>query len=160
MRTFYKRALWGTLLAGGITLLGATVANAAETTGDDGLLSGTQAIIDVNLPIDISGTSLSVLGDSSSTGGRRDARTGPGSGRGDDERLRRRRLRHAGPRVGERADHGVGQRDLGRRRQRVDGCRDHGSRALRAASRPATAETSGETACSPEPRGSSRSPLR
>ena len=68
MRTFYKRALWGTLLAGGITLLGATVANAAETTGDDGLLSGTQAIIDVNLPINISGTSLSVLGDSSSTG--------------------------------------------------------------------------------------------
>jgi hypothetical protein len=34
MRTFYKRALWGTLLAGGITLLGATVANAAEPPTD------------------------------------------------------------------------------------------------------------------------------
>lgn len=43
MRTSLKRALWGTLIAGGITLFGATVANAAETTGDDGLLSGTQA---------------------------------------------------------------------------------------------------------------------
>jgi hypothetical protein len=68
MRTFYKRALLGTLLAGGITLLGATVANAAETTGDDGLLSGTQAVIQVNLPITLSGTSRSVLGDSTSSG--------------------------------------------------------------------------------------------
>ena len=66
MRTFIKRALLGTLLAGGITLLGATVANAAETTGEDGLLSGTQALLDVNLPVTISGTSLSVIGDSSS----------------------------------------------------------------------------------------------
>ena len=43
MRTYLKRALWGTLLAGGITLLGATAANAADTSGEDGLLSGTQA---------------------------------------------------------------------------------------------------------------------
>ena len=43
MRTYLKRALWGTLLAGGITLLGATAANAADTSGDEGLLSGTQA---------------------------------------------------------------------------------------------------------------------
>ena len=67
MRTFYKRARLGTLIAGGITLLGATVANAAETTGDDGLLSGSQAIIDVNLPVNLSGTALSVLGDSRRT---------------------------------------------------------------------------------------------
>ena len=40
MRTYLKRALWGTLLAGGITLLGATAANAADTSGEDGLLSG------------------------------------------------------------------------------------------------------------------------
>ena len=44
MRTYAKRVLWGTLIAGGITLLGATAANAAETSGDDGLLSGTQAV--------------------------------------------------------------------------------------------------------------------
>ena len=30
MNTIVSRALWGTLLAGGITLLGATVAQAAE----------------------------------------------------------------------------------------------------------------------------------
>ena len=47
MHTLIKRALWGTLLAGGITLLGATAANAAETSGDDGLLSGTQAVLSV-----------------------------------------------------------------------------------------------------------------
>ena len=68
MRTFCKRALWGTLLAGGITLLGATAATAAETTGDDGLLSGSQAVIDVTLPVTVSGTSLSVIGDSHSDG--------------------------------------------------------------------------------------------
>ena len=53
MHTFIKRALVGTLLAGGITLLGATVANAAETTGEDGLLSGNQALIDVSAPVSI-----------------------------------------------------------------------------------------------------------
>src|SRR5690606_1709992 len=66
MGTFIKRALLGTLLAGGITLLGATVAHAADTTGEDGLLSGTQALLDVKLPVTISGTSLSVIGDSTS----------------------------------------------------------------------------------------------
>ena len=164
MRTFYKRALWGTLLAGGITLLGATVANAAETTGDDGLLSGTQAIIDVNLPINISGTSLSVLGDSSSTGATTAAPApapGSGSGRGDDERLRRHRLGNAGPRLGERADHGVGQRDLRRRRQFVDGCRDHRSRAgSRTGGCRRLPRRRARTACSRDSRGSSRSPLR
>ena len=43
MRTFYKRALLGTLLAGGITLLGATVANAAEPPTDPDLLSSVVA---------------------------------------------------------------------------------------------------------------------
>ena len=37
MRTFIKRALWGTLLAGGLTLAGASVAMAAEIDGDDTL---------------------------------------------------------------------------------------------------------------------------
>ena len=67
MRTFLTRALWGALLAGGITLLGATAANAAEqTTGEDGLLSGTQALLNVSLPLTIADTSISLLGDSSS----------------------------------------------------------------------------------------------
>ena len=64
MHTFIKRALVGTLLAGGITLLGATVANAAETTGEDGLLSGDQALIDVSAPVTIVDNAVSVIGDS------------------------------------------------------------------------------------------------
>src|SRR6478736_6749644 len=49
MRTFYKRALLGTLIAGGITLFGATVANAAETPADPGLLS---SVVADNGPVD------------------------------------------------------------------------------------------------------------
>lgn len=49
MRTFYKRALLGTLIAGGITLLGATVANAAETPSDPNLLT---SIVADNGPVD------------------------------------------------------------------------------------------------------------
>ncbi|WP_183151325.1 chaplin family protein [Microbacterium sp. Se63.02b] len=47
----------------GITLLGATAANAAETTGDDGLLSGTQAETAITAPISVVGNAISVLGD-------------------------------------------------------------------------------------------------
>ncbi|HET6302031.1 MAG TPA: hypothetical protein VFF97_11120, partial [Microbacterium sp.] len=39
MHAFIKRALWGTLLAGGITLLGATAANAAEPPPEPGPVS-------------------------------------------------------------------------------------------------------------------------
>ncbi len=67
MNTIVSRALWGTLLAGGITLLGATVAQAAETTGDDGLLSGTQALVSLDAPITIGGNAVSLLGDATST---------------------------------------------------------------------------------------------
>ena len=68
MHTFIKRALVGTLLAGGITLLGATVANAAETSGEDGLLSGNQAIVDITAPITVTGNAVSVIGDSTVVG--------------------------------------------------------------------------------------------
>ncbi len=68
MNTFIKRALIGTLLAGGITLCGATVANAAETTGEDGLLSGNQALIDVSAPVSIVGNAVSLIGDSTVIG--------------------------------------------------------------------------------------------
>ena len=67
MNTIVSRALWGTLLAGGITLLGATVAQAAETTGDDGLLSGTQAPISLAAPITSGGDAAPILGDATST---------------------------------------------------------------------------------------------
>ncbi|GEP47466.1 DUF320 domain-containing protein [Microbacterium saccharophilum] len=63
------RALWGTLLAGGLTVFGATVAQAAETSGEDGLLSGTQALLSVEAPVTVSGTAVSLLGDASSTSG-------------------------------------------------------------------------------------------
>lgn len=67
MNTFVSRALWGTLLAGGITLLGATVAQAVETNGDDGLLSGTQALLSLDAPVTVAGNAISVLGDAQST---------------------------------------------------------------------------------------------
>ncbi|AZC12739.1 chaplin family protein [Microbacterium sp. ABRD28] len=67
MHTFVKRALWGTVIAGGLTLFGATVASAAETTGEDGLLSGTQAVVDLNAPVSVVGNAVSVIGDSEST---------------------------------------------------------------------------------------------
>lgn len=63
------RALWGTLLAGGLTVFGATVAQAAETSGEDGLLSGTQALLSVEAPVTVSGTAVSLLSDASSTSG-------------------------------------------------------------------------------------------
>ncbi len=62
MHKVIKHALWGVVVAGGITLLGATAANAAETDGEDGILSGTQAIIPVSVPVDIVGNAVSVLG--------------------------------------------------------------------------------------------------
>ncbi|WP_395245369.1 chaplin family protein [Agromyces sp. MMS24-K17] len=72
LKRFATRALYATLLTGGLTLLGAGVANAAETSGDDGILSGTQLGISIDLPITVSGNGISVLGDASST----DASTG------------------------------------------------------------------------------------
>ena len=66
MHTIIKRALWGVLIGGGISLLGAGVAQAADTSGEDGLLSGTQAILDVEAPVTVAGNAISVLGDSHS----------------------------------------------------------------------------------------------
>uniref|UniRef100_UPI0003B38FE6 chaplin family protein n=1 Tax=Agromyces subbeticus TaxID=293890 RepID=UPI0003B38FE6 len=66
MKKLLLRALYATLFAGGLTLLGAGVAHASETTGDDGILSGTQAGLSLDLPITLSGNAISVIGDSSS----------------------------------------------------------------------------------------------
>ena len=65
MHTFVKRALWGALIAGGMTLIGATAANAAETGGDDGLLSGTQLEAPISIPVTIADNAISLLGGSS-----------------------------------------------------------------------------------------------
>jgi hypothetical protein len=58
-----SRGLCLVLFTGGLTLLGTTVANAADTSGDDGVLSGTQIVAAVAAPIDVVGNSVSVLGD-------------------------------------------------------------------------------------------------
>lgn len=64
MNKHVKYALWGVLLAGGVSLLGASAANAAETDGDDGLLSGTQILAPITAPVNVVGNAVSVLGTS------------------------------------------------------------------------------------------------
>ncbi|MGR0320849.1 chaplin family protein, partial [Agromyces sp. ZXT2-3] len=67
MKKYVSRALYATLFTGGLMLLGAGVAHAADTTGEDGVLSGTQLGISIDLPVTIGGNALSVVGDSEST---------------------------------------------------------------------------------------------
>jgi hypothetical protein len=57
-------------------LLGAGVAHASETSGDDGILSGTQLGISIELPVTISGNAVSVVGDSESSDASTDVTTG------------------------------------------------------------------------------------
>ncbi|SKB03296.1 Small secreted domain [Agreia bicolorata] len=68
MKKIVLRGLYFTLFVGGLSCLGVAAANAADTTsGDDGLLSGTQAAIGLEVPVDLSGNSISILGDATST---------------------------------------------------------------------------------------------
>ncbi len=68
MNTTIRKCLIGTCFAGGMIVLSATAANAADTTsGKDGLLSGTQVVAPVTAPISLGGTSLGLLGDSAAT---------------------------------------------------------------------------------------------
>ena len=67
MNRTVARCLYGVLFAGGITLLGATAANAADTSGDDGVLSGTLVDTVVSIPVTVGGNAVSVLGDSDAT---------------------------------------------------------------------------------------------
>ncbi|MDR5692904.1 hypothetical protein, partial [Agromyces indicus] len=76
MKRYVSRALYATLFTGGLMLLGAGVAHASETTGEDGIASGTQAGIAVELPVTIGGNAISVAGDSTSS----DASTGASTG--------------------------------------------------------------------------------
>ncbi|MBG6237789.1 hypothetical protein IWX78_000732, partial [Mycetocola sp. CAN_C7] len=65
MNRHVARCLYGVIFAGGLTLLGATAANAADTSGDDGLLSGTLVDSVVSVPVSVGGTAVSLIGDSS-----------------------------------------------------------------------------------------------
>ncbi|WP_232481371.1 hypothetical protein [Arthrobacter sp. YN] len=68
MNRTLRKCLLGTCFAGGIIVLSATAANAADTTsGKDGVLSGTQVIAPVTAPIFTGATSLELLGDSAAT---------------------------------------------------------------------------------------------
>lgn len=67
MKRFAMRALYATLFTGGLMVLSAGVAHASETSGDDGILSGTQLGISIELPVTVSGNSVSVIGDSESS---------------------------------------------------------------------------------------------
>ncbi|QPE04593.1 hypothetical protein IT882_15985 [Microbacterium schleiferi] len=80
MRTFIKRALLGVVVGGGIALAGAGMAQAAETDGDDGLLSGTQILPSIEVPITVGGNAISVLGDSSTNDAAASAPSGNASG--------------------------------------------------------------------------------
>ncbi|WP_045731135.1 chaplin family protein [Pseudarthrobacter chlorophenolicus] len=71
-----RRCLLGTAVAGGLLAFGGVAANAADntTSGTDGLLSGTQAVAPINIPVNLGATSLGLLGDS--TAGTDNAPTG------------------------------------------------------------------------------------
>ncbi|WP_369744904.1 cell wall anchor protein [Paenarthrobacter sp. AMU7] len=68
MNRTLRKCLIGTCFAGGMIVLSATAANAADTTsGKDGILSGTQVIAPLTAPISTGATSLGLLGDSAAT---------------------------------------------------------------------------------------------
>jgi len=68
MNKIVSRGLWGVLFVAGLSVLGATAANAAETTGGEGTASGTQGVVSLGSPISVGGNAISLLGDASSTG--------------------------------------------------------------------------------------------
>jgi LPXTG-motif cell wall-anchored protein len=69
MKKIITRGLYFGLFVGGLTFLGATAANAADqsTSGDDGLLSGTQIGAVVDLPADLTGNAISLIGDATTS---------------------------------------------------------------------------------------------
>jgi len=64
-----RRCLLGTAFAGSLLAFSGVAANAADTTtsGNDGLLSGTQVVAPVTIPVNLGGTSVGVLGDSAAS---------------------------------------------------------------------------------------------
>ena len=59
MHAFIRRALYGSLAAGGLIVLGAGVAAAADTSGSHGLLSGNQVIVPITVPVNVVGNAVS-----------------------------------------------------------------------------------------------------
>lgn len=68
MHTFITGALWGVAIAGGMTFLGATAAGAAETGGEEGILSGSQIEAPISIPVTVVDNAISLLGSSSVEG--------------------------------------------------------------------------------------------
>lgn len=69
MNKFVSRGLWTVLATGGFMALGVGVAHAdTGTSGEDGIASGTQGILGIQLPIQLGGNAISILGDADSSG--------------------------------------------------------------------------------------------
>lgn len=69
MNTYVSRGLWTVLLTGGFLALGAGVAHAdSGTSGENGIASGTQGILGIELPVQLGGNAISILGDTDSSG--------------------------------------------------------------------------------------------
>ncbi|TPX05666.1 hypothetical protein FJ656_05305, partial [Schumannella luteola] len=69
MNKYVSRGLWTVLVTGGFMALGVGVAHAdSGTSGQDGVASGTQGILGIELPVQLGGNAISVLGDAHSSG--------------------------------------------------------------------------------------------
>lgn len=69
MNKYVSRGLWTVLVTGGFMALGVGVAHAdTGTTGEDGIASGTQGILGIELPVQLGGNAISLLGDAHSSG--------------------------------------------------------------------------------------------
>lgn len=69
MNKLVTRGLWTVLATGGFMALGVGVAHAdTQTDGTDGVGSGNQGLLGISIPITIGGNSISLLGNSSSSG--------------------------------------------------------------------------------------------
>ena len=143
MNAFVSRGIITLAITGGLLVLGAGAAHADDgTDGDGGLLSGLQGVLNVDLPITVSGNGISVAGDSSSSGSSGSGSSGgsaPGGSTSGGDSL----LGGTQGLVGtERAGHGVGQRHLAAGRQLQRGARP--SRDRRARGDASTGTTSGK----------------
>jgi hypothetical protein len=84
MNKYVSRGLWTVLVTGGFMALGVGVAHAdTGTSGTDGIASGTQGILGIEIPAQLGGNAISVLGDADSSGASTsapaaDASSGPG----------------------------------------------------------------------------------
>ena len=78
MNKYVSRGLWTVLVTGGFMALGIGAANAdTGTSGQDGIASGTQGVLGIELPIQLGGNAISVLGDASSDGAATSAPSSP-----------------------------------------------------------------------------------